>query len=181
MARQKREGISTKTRFDVFKRDGFVCTYCGAHPPQVILHVDHIVPVAEGGANDMDNYTTSCDRCNMGKGPRSLKVAPMGLADKAAITAEKEAQLRGYSQIIMARRNRLEDEAWEVARILEPGAETFRKDNLLSIKKFLDRLGLGETLEAAEIAAAKGIYSDYKRFTYFCGVCWKKIRENEAE
>jgi hypothetical protein len=181
MARKKREGISTKTRFDVFKRDGFVCQYCGAHPPQVILHVDHIIAVAEGGANDMDNYTTSCDRCNLGKGPRSLKSAPMGLAEKAAITAEKEAQLRGFSEIMMARRDRLEDEAWQITKILEPESKNFRKDWLLSIKKFLGRLGLFEVCEAAEIASAKGFYSDHKRFSYFCGVCWSKIRALEGQ
>ena len=63
----KRKAISKKTRFEVFKRDGFTCQYCGAHPPQAILHVDHIVPVAEGGGNEDTNLVTACDHCNLGK------------------------------------------------------------------------------------------------------------------
>lgn len=180
MARKKRQGISASTRFEVFKRDGFVCSYCGGHPPTVILHVDHITAVARGGENDMDNLTTACDRCNLGKGARDVKSAPVPLSERAAITAEKEAQLLGYAGIMEERRARIEEWAWNIAQMLEPGAKEFRRDNLFSIKKFLGRLPLHEVQEAAEIATAKGIYSQYKQFTYFCGVCWSKIRQAEG-
>lgn len=60
-AKTKRKGLSKRTRFNVFKRDGFTCQYCGAHPPKVVLHVDHITPVVEGGGNDIDNLVTSCE------------------------------------------------------------------------------------------------------------------------
>ena len=50
-----RKTLSKKLRFDVFKRDGFKCQYCGITPEKEILQVDHIIPVAEGGENDMDN------------------------------------------------------------------------------------------------------------------------------
>lgn len=55
-----RKPMSKKLRFDVFKRDGFKCMYCGAHPPAAVLEVDHIKPVADGGANRMDNLITAC-------------------------------------------------------------------------------------------------------------------------
>jgi hypothetical protein len=38
----------------------------------VILNVDHIMPVAEGGTNDIMNLITSCFDCNSGKGARQL-------------------------------------------------------------------------------------------------------------
>lgn len=38
----------------------------------MILEVDHIVPVAEGGENDMMNLITSCRDCNRGKGKKKL-------------------------------------------------------------------------------------------------------------
>ena len=110
----KRVGLSKKTRFEVFKRDGFRCMYCGAHPPKVLLHVDHITAVAAGGKNDMDNLITSCEPCNLGKGARSLEVVPLSLADKAAMVAESEAQLRGYHEIMQAREDRLYDEIWRI-------------------------------------------------------------------
>ena len=111
--------ISKKTRFDVFKRDGFQCSYCGTHPPEtVLLEVDHIHPVAEGGTNEIDNLVTACWDCNRGKGARLLTAIPQSLEEKATIVAEREAQIRAYYEILSARRDRKEEEAWAVAEIL---------------------------------------------------------------
>ena len=38
----------------------------------VILEVDHVLPVCEGGTNDIDNLVTSCKDCNRGKGKTKL-------------------------------------------------------------------------------------------------------------
>ena len=67
-----RKPIGKKLRFEVFKRDAFTCQYCGQKAPDVILHVDHISPVAKGGDNDILNLVTSCQPCNSGKGMRTL-------------------------------------------------------------------------------------------------------------
>lgn len=72
MGENKRKSIPKSVRFEVFKRDSFKCQYCGASAPDVILEVDHIVPVAEGGENDMMNLITSCRDCNRGKGNKKL-------------------------------------------------------------------------------------------------------------
>ena len=72
MGESKRKSIPKSVRFEVFKRDSFKCQYCGASAPDVILEVDHIVPVAEGGENDMMNLITSCKDCNRGKGKKKL-------------------------------------------------------------------------------------------------------------
>ena len=47
-------------RFEVFKRDSFKCQYWGRAPPEVVLEVDHIVPRAEGGKDNINNYITAC-------------------------------------------------------------------------------------------------------------------------
>lgn len=178
---KKRKAISKKTRFDVFKRDGFVCQYCGATPPKVILHVDHIVAVVEGGKNNIDNLVTSCLPCNLGKGARSLQSIPQSLKDKASDIAEKEEQLRGYHEIIEARRNRIEQECWRVADVFDPKNSTtgFNRADFQSIKRFVEQIGLHEVIDAAEIAMAKSLWSNKKTFAYFCGVCWSKIREQQ--
>lgn len=67
-----REPLSKKLRFEVFKRDSFTCQYCGQKAPDVVLHCDHINPVAAGGGNDILNLITSCFDCNSGKGARTL-------------------------------------------------------------------------------------------------------------
>src|SRR5262245_16899352 len=88
-----RKPISKKTRFEVFKRDGFSCQYCGAHPPDVLLEIDHIIPVKESGDNDEGNLLTSCFDCNRGKGANALSSAPKTLVEKAEEIKEREAQL----------------------------------------------------------------------------------------
>lgn len=67
-----RKPLSKKIRFEVFKRDKFTCQYCGRMSPDVILEVDHITPVAEGGNNGLLNLITSCRDCNRGKGKTLL-------------------------------------------------------------------------------------------------------------
>lgn len=63
----------------VLKRDNYRCHWCGIQlrrpgsdvgaPP----HVDHVVPVALGGAPfDMANLVASCRRCNLSKGAKMV-------------------------------------------------------------------------------------------------------------
>ena len=69
-ARRKRERakVTPSLRYDVLKRDGFRCCYCGrSQADGVKLHVDHIIPVAKGGRTELSNLQTLCAECNMGK------------------------------------------------------------------------------------------------------------------
>lgn len=68
----KRKSTGKRLRFEVFKRDFFTCQYCGAQPPDVVLVVDHIVPVAGGGESSAENLITACDTCNQGKADKLL-------------------------------------------------------------------------------------------------------------
>ena len=47
--------VRKKDRFEVFKRDSFTCQYCGKSAPDVILQIDHIVPVSKDGTDDIVN------------------------------------------------------------------------------------------------------------------------------
>lgn len=91
-----REPIKKSVRFEVFKRDNFTCQYCGGKAPDVVLHVDHINPVAGGGDNDIMNLVTSCEPCNLGKGAREL--------DDKSVIAKQRVQLEDLNQ----RREQLE-------------------------------------------------------------------------
>jgi hypothetical protein len=175
-----RKPISKSKRFEVFKRDNFTCQYCGSTPPKAVLHVDHINPVKLGGGNEPDNLITACDHCNLGKAARPLSSIPKSLADKAAEVAEREAQIAGYAAVIEAARDRVEDDMWRVAEELQPGAsDGYSRDRLGGIKHFVTKLAVHEVLEAAEIANAKHYRGTAKAFKYFCGICWRKIRETE--
>jgi hypothetical protein len=71
-AMPRRRQIPRSVRFEVFKRDGFKCAYCGAEAPDVVLHVDHLKPLAKGGSNDITNLVTACGCRNLNKGSREL-------------------------------------------------------------------------------------------------------------
>lgn len=63
-----RRAIPQHVRWRIFERDGFRCLKCGARG--VELTIDHIVALANGGADDESNYQTLCRTCNCGKGAR---------------------------------------------------------------------------------------------------------------
>lgn len=175
----KRKAISKRTRFDVFKRDGFTCQYCGAHPPQAILHIDHIIPVVDGGSNEDTNLVTACQGCNLGKSRVPLSNIPKSLAAQAKDIAEREEQLRGFGEIMRAKRDRIESESRMVASIF---AEAFsqteiRMDFFRSIKRFVDRLGFEDTVRAMEVATSRHRLGQTDCFKYFCGICWKCIKD----
>lgn len=176
-----RQAISKKTRFEVFKRDGFRCVYCGAHPSEtVLLEIDHVHPVADGGTNDMDNLVTACWDCNRGKSDRLLSAVSQSLEDKAAEVHEREAQIRAYNEIMEASKTRKDDEAWSVAEIFMAhfNDDDIHKSRLISIKTFLGRgLNVFDVQEAMEKAVATAPWSKERAFRYFCGICWKKIKE----
>ncbi len=95
MATRKR--VSKGVRFEIFKRDGFACQYCGAMPPDVVLHVDHILAIVEGGGHDDENLITACEACNIGKGRKILDHPQKPDADLAWLESQQEiAELRRY-------------------------------------------------------------------------------------
>ncbi len=60
--------VQAGIRWQVFKRDKWKCVSCGRSAENnIILHIDHIIPRSKGGKNEMDNYQTLCETCNIGK------------------------------------------------------------------------------------------------------------------
>jgi hypothetical protein len=68
-----RKTIPLKDRWVVLKRDNYTCTKCGASPSsdhRVESEVDHVIPIARGGGNAIENLQTLCKKCNQGKKDR---------------------------------------------------------------------------------------------------------------
>lgn len=174
-----REKLSKRVRFDVFKRDGFTCTYCGQKPPTVVLECDHVVPVAAGGTNATANLTTSCFDCNRGKSDRSLGSVPESVAARAELLAEREEQEKAFAKLLKSRRKRQETQIDEVEVLLMHGSTNVLTDKFrLSVKHFYERLPADRVLFAAERAMQK-VHDVNDRCKYFCGICWKIIRDGE--
>jgi hypothetical protein len=108
--------LSVRTRFEVFKRDQFACQYCGLKSPEVVLEVDHIVPVSNGGSDDPVNLTTSCWSCNRGKSdvPLARLLTGEDPHDRAVMLLERERQLEEYNAVLAAESERRERETWEL-------------------------------------------------------------------
>ena len=67
--------MTSKLRQHIKERDGFTCRQCGASvkdEPNLLLEIDHIIPISKGGLTTEDNLQTLCWRCNRSKGAKIL-------------------------------------------------------------------------------------------------------------
>ncbi len=175
-----RKPISQKVRFGIFKRDLFVCQYCGKTPPAVVLEVDHIVPVSKGGANDTDNLLTACFDCNRGKGAEVLSVAPETVAAKAEALTEKQAQMRAYNRLRKQAAKMEEASVDEVEELFRRTFDGFRFAPKFreSVRVFISQIGIDGVCWSMSRACSR-IRDKDDALKYFCGICWKKIRGEE--
>jgi len=171
--------ISKKIRFEVFKRDGFACAYCGKTPPTVTLEVDHIDPKSKGGKDDINNLITACFDCNRGKKAIPLTKIPNRLSENLEILKEQEEQIKEYRKFLKkidARINKDMDAIDAIYTKAYPGwilSDSFRHG---SLKNFLNKLPFTEVKNAMEIATSRISKDKDKVIQYFCGICWNKIK-----
>lgn len=176
--------ISKKIRFEVFKRDGFQCAYCGKSPPEALLECDHINPKSRKGKDDINNLITACFDCNRGKSNITLDKAPQQLADNLTVLKEKEEQLAEYQKLVRRIERRINKQISNIEEVFQEYfpdksfQEHFKRG---SVKLFLTRLPLNEVIDAIYIAYGRvGNKDAEKMIRYFCGVCWHKIRAKEC-
>lgn len=181
----ERKALSKKTRFEVFKRDLFKCQYCGRSSPEVILHVDHIQPVAEGGGNNILNLITSCQDCNAGKGARLI-------GDNAAIEKQKKAleemaERRDQLSMMLKWRNEMKNlEDSEIDMVETQIKDCINQDWALTeygrrnAKGIIRKYGLLEVLTAIDIASNNSSLRISGLFPYLYGICRNRsIRSSE--
>jgi 5-methylcytosine-specific restriction endonuclease McrA len=68
------------TRREIFRRDGYICQYCGRHT--IDLTVDHVIPRHMGGKHTWTNVVAACPACNHRKGGRLAQEAGLKLLRK---------------------------------------------------------------------------------------------------
>lgn len=170
--------VTKRIRYEVLRRDGFACRYCGAMAPDVKLTVDHVMPVALGGTDDPTNLVTACADCNAGK----ASVAP-----DSPIVADVEDDALRWARAMEAAQQLLAADLKAEREIVGGWLETWEKwsdidyipaDFADSILKF-HRAGL--SLEVMQENAFKATGVSYvarrNQFRYFCGICHNQIRE----
>jgi hypothetical protein len=174
--------ISKKIRFEVFKRDGFQCRYCGKQPPEVILEIDHIIPRIKNGGDENENLITACFDCNRGKGKEGLTVLPQGCDNRSEKIKEQEEQIKALYREQAKQRRRIEKDIDLVSdkfALLEEGKRYLNERGRLSVKQLLRNFTRTEIEEALEIAYQYPHVKD--RFSYACGILWTKRKEKIHE
>ena len=177
----KRKPIGKRLRFDVFKRDEFVCQYCGGHPPKVILEVDHIKPIKSGGKNNIDNLITACFDCNRGKSCIDLSTIPDTLKTKASRIKEKEDQYCEYIKLMDEINERIQRDAERINDIYNSYYKkyVFTDEFMHSVRTFISKLGYYEVEDAIHKACSitrEQRDASNQAIKYFCGICWRSIK-----
>lgn len=173
--------ISRRLRFEVLRRDGYACRYCGAQAPDVQLEIDHVVPDILGGSSEPANLVTACVPCNRGKSsiqpdaPVVEDVARDALRWSRAV--EEAAKLRRLERAQMAD----QVDAWVTHWKGIMPEVTVDKTWATTIERFLS-LGLSvEDLQelATELSCkvGSGPYSvrRHTAWRYYCGMAWRTI------
>lgn len=167
-----RNPLSKKTRFEVFKRDSFTCQYCGKSAPDVVLEVDHIKPVSEGGTDDMLNLVTACFDCNRGKGKGELSDDSVIKRQKSQLDmlAERREQIEMMYEWQLAL---VDENEYQVNKIIDLIKEltiwipndAVRPD----IAEWLSNYGFGVVSKAVRIAFSKYEHEELRDFLYAFG------------
>ncbi len=74
-AKEQRNLMTSKLRQEIKERDEFTCKVCGNSifkEPNLLLEIDHILPVSKGGYTVADNLQTLCWKCNRSKGNKLI-------------------------------------------------------------------------------------------------------------
>jgi len=96
----------TFSRRNIFKRDRYVCQYCGTQPGMEELTIDHVVPRAHGGQSNWTNCVLACVECNHLKADRTPREARMALRRQPIrpawkpIYADHHVRLESWSKFV---------------------------------------------------------------------------------
>lgn len=171
--RRMRNGLSPRARFEVLKRDGFQCRYCGRN----------IVPLAAGGANDLDNLVTACQACNQGKASRLLQEGMVAGEDPAALLESKRARTAGRQELdalIQEELGRFNAHWGDLFGATKEGDRLVLTSGFpgeKAICRFLRHLCLADLIEAASIAEKRFPWNNSETKKYFYGICHSMMKQ----
>lgn len=63
--------VEAVDRGDIIARDKQRCHICGKRVPKKQIHLDHLIPLAEGGSHSAANLAVAHAACNLRKGTRA--------------------------------------------------------------------------------------------------------------
>lgn len=99
----RRHKTPALTAENLFRRDRYLCAYCGRHCKGDLATMDHIVPSSKGGQHSWMNIVCACRKCNSHKGDKLLKDTQLELLYVPYTPTPEEA-------LILKNRNILADQ-----------------------------------------------------------------------
>ena len=175
--------VSRRLRFEVLRRDGHTCRYCGAKAPDVALTVDHVIPETLGGGSEPANLVTACQPCNAGKSsiaPGSPLVDDVEAdALRWAKALETAAWYRSIDLQVMDELVGQVGASWLTWKVNATGEKIPRPAGWEdSIERFIS---LGLTVDEMKRLIRKAMANDKvdpeETWRYFCGCCWRAITD----
>lgn len=162
----KRKTIPQSIRFEVFKRDLFTCQYCGLKAPDIILEIDHIIPVSKGGDNSIENLVTACRQCNGGKSNK--KLSELSEVEKSRRQLEELQEKKNMVDMIVQWKqglsSTLDYQVSEIERIFyyecSVEGEIFSDDYKQSLRKYIRKFGFDIMLDATFITVETYVTSN---------------------
>lgn len=178
----EREPIGKRLRFEILKRDGFKCRYCGAMATATLLHVDHVVAVADGGTNDPANLVAACVDCNQGKSCVSLDESRLPGEQRTNDMLEHAEQIRAYLGAAQEVASARKEIAQEICNYWcdQMGKSGIQASLFNSFPHVVDRIGLIRTYEAVDITANKRL-GETDSIKYFRGIVRKMSANAEHD
>lgn len=181
--------VTKRLRFEILRRDGFRCRYCGHTAAVAELRVDHVIPEALGGTDEPSNLVAACDPCNSGKS--SIAPDSVIVADVAADALRWAAAIKLAAELERRQRSDERDFVMDLLGACGLGviSEHFRRadgkydldpDYAQSILKFRDAGLTHEDIVAAANAMRARRLPDGRRWKYFCGVAWQMVRDRQS-
>ena len=67
--------MTSSLREKIKKRDNYTCKICNNSTkiePNLLLEIDHIIPISKGGKTTESNLQTLCWKCNRNKGSKII-------------------------------------------------------------------------------------------------------------
>lgn len=174
--------LSRRLRFEILRRDGYTCRYCGAKAPDATLTVDHVIPVTLGGGDEPNNLVTACRDCNAGKSSSSADQALVEDVDAAALlfakALEKAAAIRRRDRAAIDSAITAFDDEWRAWTTPIPGGDREpiqRPDDWrMSVERFI-ALGLTTEELLGYVHDAMTTPNARNPFRLFCSKAWNEL------
>lgn len=92
-------------RLAILARDGNACVYCTAALSEDTFVLDHLIPVAKGGANRKHNLAAACETCNLRRGESEPISFLRENYRQQLLTQEEFLRQKSYVESLLAESN----------------------------------------------------------------------------